>query len=34
MDGRVAYAIALAADADTCRAALDKAGHALRVDVA
>ncbi|MFJ3440736.1 acetyl-CoA carboxylase biotin carboxylase subunit family protein [Streptomyces sp. NPDC086081] len=34
MDGRVAYAIALGADADTCRAALDKAGHALRVDVA
>jgi biotin carboxylase len=34
MDGRVAYAIALAADADTCRAALDEAGHALRVDVA
>ncbi|MFD8232881.1 acetyl-CoA carboxylase biotin carboxylase subunit family protein [Streptomyces sp. NPDC059696] len=34
MDGRVAYAIALAGDADTCRAALDKAGHALRVDVA
>ncbi len=25
MDGRAAYAIALAADADTCRAALDKA---------
>jgi biotin carboxylase len=34
MDGRVAYAIALAADADTCRAALDEAGRALRVDVA
>ncbi|MFF8638212.1 acetyl-CoA carboxylase biotin carboxylase subunit family protein [Streptomyces pilosus] len=31
MDGRVAYAIALAGDADSCRAALDKAGHALRV---
>ncbi|MGW7282690.1 ATP-grasp domain-containing protein [Streptomyces sp. NPDC054844] len=34
MDGRVAYAIALAADADTCRSALDEAGRALRVDVA
>ncbi|MEU3853760.1 ATP-grasp domain-containing protein [Streptomyces sp. NPDC029554] len=33
MDGRVAYAIALAPDADTCRAALDKAGDALRVAV-
>ncbi|MFF4490086.1 acetyl-CoA carboxylase biotin carboxylase subunit family protein [Streptomyces sp. NPDC001544] len=34
MDGRVAYAIALGADAATCRAALDEAGQALRVDVA
>ncbi|EFF88310.1 conserved hypothetical protein [Streptomyces sp. e14] len=34
MDGRIAYAIALAPDAAACRAALDEAGHALRVDVA
>ncbi|MFE0470062.1 acetyl-CoA carboxylase biotin carboxylase subunit family protein [Streptomyces sp. NPDC058947] len=33
MDGRIAYAIALAENAATCRAALDKAGHALRVAV-
>lgn len=32
MDGRVAYAIALGATADECRAALDAASRALRVD--
>ncbi|MZF84736.1 ATP-grasp domain-containing protein [Streptomyces sp. SID5643] len=34
MDGRVAYAIAADEDADACRAALEKAGTALRVRVA